>query len=143
MGGFNFWLRWLKIVGFLLVLFGIFMGLFNASPFFALFNDNIDPVFWGGDPLVRGTQDFRTWVYGAWGATIAGWGVSLLFLIYNAYEKRARWAWFAIALGLGIWYVLDTGVSIIFRVHFNVVFNSLILLAVVIPLAGTYQQMRG
>jgi hypothetical protein len=142
MDRFSFWVRWLKIVGSALVLFGLFMTFFNATSLFTLFNEGIDPVFWRESVPGDGTIAFRTWVYGAWGATIAGWGVSLLFLVHFALAQQERWAWFAIAMGMAVWYVLDTGTSMYFRVNFNVVFNSLILVLVSIPLVVSYRWMR-
>jgi hypothetical protein len=142
MDRFNFWIRWLRLVGVALVLFGIFMTFFNATPLFALLNEGIDPVFWGESALGDGTLAFRTWVYSAWGATIAGWGITLLFLVHFALAKQERWSWFAIVLGLAFWYVLDTGVSVYFKVSFNVIFNSLILALVSIPLVASYRWIR-
>lgn len=136
---FEFWVKWLKLSGYALVLFGIVMTFLNATPVFALFNDGIDPVFWAVGTLDGGSLAFRTWVYAAWGATIAGWGICLLFLVSHAFASKERWAWLAITLGLAIWYLLDTGVSAYFRVYFNVVFNSLIMVIVGIPLAATYR----
>jgi len=139
---FDFWVNWLKLSGYALVLFGLGMTFLNATPFFTLFNEGIDPVFWDGGVLNEATLAFRTWVYAAWGATIAGWGVSLLFVLYNAFAKQERWSWFAISLGLSLWYLLDTGMSAYFHVSFNVMFNSLILVVLAIPLIGSYRHFR-
>jgi hypothetical protein len=139
---FSFWIIWMKLAGFGLVLFGLGMTFFNATPVFDLFNQGIDPVFWTGGQLELGSLSFRTWVYGAWGATIAGWGVSLLFLVYNAFAKRERWSWFAISNGLGLWYLLDTGISAYFNVNINVIFNSFILGLLAVPLIGSYRFFR-
>ena len=139
---FELWVQWLKFSGYALVLFGLVMAFLNATPVFALFNDRIDPVFWAGGGIDQGTLAFRTWVYAAWGATIAGWGVSLLFVIQNAFAKQERWSWFAITLGLGLWYVLDTGMSAYFDVSFNVAFNNLILVIIIIPLVASYRYFR-
>ena len=137
MDRFGLWVSWLKAVGFLLIIFGILMALLNSTGFFALFNREIDPVFWGEPLTDERAIGFRTWVYGAWGSTIAGWGISLLFIVYNAFARRERWAWYAISGGLVVWYVLDTGLSAYFGVNFNVAFNSLILVIAAIPLVAT------
>jgi hypothetical protein len=142
MNRFKFWLSWLKVVGFGLIIFGFFMTFFNATSLFALFNQGIDPVFWGEGIATKSAIAFRTWVYGAWGATIAGWGISLIMLVYNALAKRERWSWYAISIGLLVWYLLDTGVSAYFNVSFNVIFNSLILVLTAIPLAATFKYVN-
>lgn len=139
---FRLWVAWLKIVGFGLVIFSIIMTFLNSTPLFGMFNKGIDPVFWGGTLSDTRAISFRTWVYGAWGATIAGWGISLLFIVYNAFTRQERWAWFAISVGLAVWYLLDTGMSAYFGVGFNVIFNSLIMGLVVIPLVGSYSAFK-
>ena len=139
---FGIWVAWLKIVGFGLVIFGIIMTFFNATALFGMFNKGIDPVFWGSTISDTRAISFRTWVYGAWGATIAGWGISLLFIVYNAFARQERWAWFAISGGLVVWYLLDTGMSAYFGVGFNVIFNSLIMGLVAIPLVGSYSVFK-
>jgi hypothetical protein len=139
---FRVWVAWLKIVGFGLVIFGIIMTFFNSTTLFEMFNQGIDPVFWGSTLSDNRAIAFRTWVYGAGGATIAGWGISLLFLVYNAFSRRERWAWFAISGGLVVWYLLDTGVSAYFGVGFNVIFNSFIMGVVVIPLIASYRAFK-
>ncbi len=135
----NVWITWLKIVGFGLVLFGTVMTFFNSTPVFSVFNQGIDPVFWKAGLPDEGTRAFHTWVYGAWGATIAGWGISLLLILYNAFSRKERWAWYAIGAGLVVWYVLDTGISAYFGVTFNVIFNTIIMVIVIVPLAATYR----
>jgi hypothetical protein len=139
MDRFNLWVLWLKTVGFGLVIFGLIMTFFNSTALFDVFNQGIDPVFWGDSTSSEGAIAFRTWVYGAWGATITGWGISLLFVVYNAYSRKERWSWFAIALGLLGWYLLDTGISAYFHVSFNVIFNSMIMVLVAIPLVASYR----
>ncbi len=139
---FSLWVRWLKLVGFGLILFGLIMTFFNASPIFDLFNQGIDPVFWEGVLSEGRPVAFRTWVYGAWGATIVGWGITLVVLVHKAYAARERWSWYAIAGGLIAWYVLDSGVSAYFEVWFNVIFNSLILVLVLIPLVASYRYLE-
>jgi hypothetical protein len=112
------------------------MALFNNTGFFAIFNQGIDPVFWADQTPDKNAIGFRTWVYGAWGATIAGWGTSMLFVVHRALRRGERWAWYGIAGGLLVWYLVDTGISAYFQVWFNVVFNTLIAVLFALPLAG-------
>ena len=68
---------------------------------------------------------------------MAGWGLMLLFVVQYPFRLREKWAWQSIAISLGFWYVLDTGISQYFGVIFNTVFNTLLLLAVIPPLIAT------
>ena len=110
MSGFDGWQKWLVAVGCLVILFGVFMALANQT---------------------------RTWVYGAWGATVAGWGVFILFIAVKPFKQQQPWAWWCLLLGLGVWYLLDSGLSWRSGVLFNVLFNTILLAAVGIPLIFT------
>jgi hypothetical protein len=132
----SFWQRWLVGVG-LVAVFGLFMALLNGTPLFALFNDRIDPVFWGGQAIPAAGQAFRGWVYGVWGATVAGWGILVAFIAVYPFKQRECWAWNALAVAVGAWYLLDTGLSLYFGVIFNVFFNTLLLVLAGLPLVFT------
>ena len=134
---FLFWQRWLVGVGALVALFGLFMALLNGTPLFALFNDRIDPVFWGGQAVPQAGLAFRGWVYGVWGATVAGWGILVAFIAMFPFKQRQRWAWNALLAAVGTWYLLDTGISLYFGVTFNALFNTLLLALAGLPLFMT------
>ncbi|MFA9406022.1 MAG: hypothetical protein ACERKX_09430 [Anaerolineales bacterium] len=142
MGSFIFWQRWLLVFAVLLILFGIGMVFFNTTSVFdTFFNDNINPAFWGSEGPDPTTLKFQSWVYGLLGATIAGWGVFVFFLVKIPFAQRKKWAWNCMFWGLLLWYVLDTGASIYYGVLFNALFNTAIFLAALIPLLFTRGRM--
>jgi hypothetical protein len=135
--GFGWWQKWLVVAGCVVTAFGVFMALANATPLFHLFNQQIDPVFWDQAALTPETIAFRTWVYGAWGATVAGWGIFIVFIAARPFRERRAWAWWCLLLGVGVWYLLDSGLSWRSGVLFNVAFNTILLAAVGLPLVFT------
>lgn len=139
---FLFWQRWLFVCAVGIVAFGLLMAFFNPMPLFALFNRQIDPVFWGASQPPESFLAFRNWVYRVWGATIAGWGVMVAFLVHVPFRRRERWAWGALTAGLLTWYVLDTAFSLAAGVLFNALFNTLLALLFAPPLALTYRFFR-
>jgi hypothetical protein len=135
MGHFSFWQKWLFVTGLLLALFGVTFALFGGTPLFEIFDTQINPVFWGSVEIPDlAAGEFQRWIYGVLGATIAGWGVFLAFIAHYPFKNREPWAWNCILTGIIVWYVLDTGISLYFRVYFNAVFNAVLLALVVIPL---------
>jgi hypothetical protein len=134
---FVFWQRWLLVLGGIVIAFGLGMALLNATPLFDLFNRQIDPAFWGVQPLPGQALAFRGWAYGVLGATTAGWGVFIAFLAQVPFRRRERWAWNCVALGILVWYVPDTLISLSFGVLFNAFFNTLLLALVLLPLIFT------
>ena len=134
MSHFSFWKTWLLLVAIAITLFGIFMSLFNGTALFAPFDANINPVFWGQAPLPESTIQFQRWVFGAWGATVGGWGVLLIYVAAYPIRRKEPWAWKSIMAGLVVWFVLDTSLSLLHKVYFNAAFNFLIFLLAVTPL---------
>jgi hypothetical protein len=130
---FSFWQKWLFTVSMLLVVFGILMALLSATPLFDLFNRQIDPAFWGSGVVDASARGFQSWIYGVWGATITGWGIFLSFIVAYPFQKREKWAWNCLVVGLLVWYGLDTGLSFIHGVYFNAVFNTGLLLLAMAP----------
>ncbi len=134
---FAFWRTWLLIVAVLITLFGVAIACLSGTPLFDLFNHQIDPAFWNASAPANEAKEFQKWIYGAWGAIIAGWGIFFVFITRYAFEKKEKWIWNCIAVGLLVWFVLDTGLSLNYRVYFNVVFNSILLIVTGLPILFT------
>ena len=110
------------------------MALFNRTPLFDVFNQQIDQAFWDSGQVPVGVTDFQGWIYGVWGATVAGWGIFLSFVAYFPFKQREKWASSCLVVGLGVWFVLDTAISWNYGVVFNVLFNTVVLFIIGIPL---------
>jgi hypothetical protein len=102
---FSLWQRWLFLVGLIMSAFGVLLALFNATPLFALFDQQINPVFWGTVDIPGEARDFQKWVYGVLGATLAGWGVFLAFIAHYPFKRREKWAETA-CHGVLVWFRL-------------------------------------
>jgi hypothetical protein len=131
------WRTWLVGVGVGLTAFGVFMGLASGTPLFEPLYRLIDPAFWEAGPPDPGSVSFRAWTMGVWGATLAGWGITVTLLAREAFGRHERWAWWALAAGTGTWFVLDTGISLAHGVAFNVAINILVFVVVGVPLVAT------
>ena len=141
MDSFNFWHKWLLVCSIILVVFGLVMAFFNQTPLFdLLFNERVNPSFWGNKQLDGTITHFQGWAYGVLGATVAGWGVMVFFNIQYPFKNRQRWAWTASALSITVWYIVDTWISLAFGVYFNALFNTMILLLFALPLIFTRKQ---
>ncbi len=138
MNNFYFWQKFLLIVSGVLILMGLFIALFNQSTLFnILFNENITTSFFNNDNMPSNFVQFQSWIYGVLGATILGWGIVIFSITKNAFREKQRWAWNCITIGICAWYIVDTSISIYFKVIFNAVFNTILFLAVLIPLVFT------
>ena len=137
MAYFSFWQRWLFVVGILIAVFGILMTFLGGTSLFDVFNRQIDPVFWGSNVVEESARGFQGWIYGVWGATIAGWGIFVAFIAHYPFRNRERWAWNCLVAGILVWFVLDTSLSIFHKVYFNAAFNTALLLLAMLPIILT------
>ncbi len=142
MTAFSFWQRWLLVVSLIIIAFGVALALLNGTVVFALFNSQIDPVFWGAAGIPADTARFQQWIYGVLGAMMAGWGVFLAFIAHYPFKMKEKWARNCMAAGLLLWYVLDTGISLYFGVYFNALFNTVLLVLGLVPLLFTWKQFK-
>ena len=134
---FSFWQRWLLIVGILISVFGTLMAFLSGTPLFDSFDNQIDPAFWGLNAVEENAKTFQQWVYGVWGATIAGWGIFVTFIAQYPFRNRERWSWNCLVTGVLAWFVLDTSISIYCSVYFNVAFNMALLILAMLPVVST------
>ncbi len=136
-----FWQKWLLILGLLIILFGVGLAVLGGSPFQGP-NSPIDTVFWDTQGTTAAVIDFQHWIYGVLGATMAGWGVFTAFIAYYPLKQREPWAWNCLIIGLLLWYLLDTAVSLRFRVYFNAAFNTVLIALVLLPLGATWKDFH-
>jgi len=137
MPSFSFWQRWLFVVGIVIAVFGIVMALFSGTPLFDVFNRQIDPAFWGMNAVSDVAKQFQQWIYGVWGATIAGWGIFVTYIARYPFKSKERWSWNCLVFGLLIWFVLDTSLSVFYKVYFNVAFNTVLFILAMLPIMFT------
>ena len=131
--------KWLLTVSIVVLMLGLFMSL--ALPFMDPTEDPFTGFLWQ-DGVAKGAGKFYAWAMSVWGATLAGWGLTLAFLVQYPFKNRERWAWNAIALGIAVWYPLDTYFSYHFGVVLNCLLNTVLLAAVLVPLLLTRSELR-
>jgi len=143
MNRFSFWQKWLFGVSLLVTLFGVLMAFLSGTVFFDLFNSRVNPVFWGSREAASDIKVFQQWIYGVLGATVAGWGVIMAFLAHYPFKQKEKWAWNALLAGLIVWFVIDTSCSWYFKAYFNVGFNVVLFVLVLLPLVFTRGEFGG
>jgi len=141
MKAFYFWQRWLFIVGLLVSIFGIILAFFGGTALFKVFDNQINPVFWGTNEIEEATKAFQRWNYGVVGAAMASWGVFVAFIAHYPLRLREKWAWNCLFVGLLVWFIIDTYITLKFQVYFNGVFNLGLFALVLIPLIFTRKEM--
>ena len=134
----KFWDRWLLLVGWLLVVFGLSLAFLNQTQLFDVaFNRQINSAFWTDGIPAASIELFQAWIYGVLGATLSGWGVFVVFLARHPIRNRERWARNCVFAGITLWYITDTSISLFFGVTFNSIFNTVLAALVYAPLVAT------
>ena len=134
---FDFWTRWLVVLAWAMVAFGLLFAFFNqTAPFDWLFNHRVNRLFFAEGIPQADARAFQRWAYGVLGAVLAGWAVSMAFVAQYGLRTKARWTWRCYAFGVGLWFLVDTAISLYFGMLLNAVFNTVLLVLVAVPLAA-------
>ena len=131
-----FWCNWLiaaaAAIGFfsamLLLAPALGQQIFDVIYFFTLEPQPLPPE--------RETAYLR-FTNGVLGAVMIGWMVLIAIVANGPFRRGERWAWTAIGASMGIWYMTDTTFSLAHGITGNVLFNTVVIAAFVIPLAAT------
>jgi hypothetical protein len=136
--------RWLMAAGGILLGFGVVMAVAGDAEIFRnSFGLLIDPAFWPRGVPPEAAR-FQAWVYGAWGGTVAGFGMLIALIARPALSGGNRRLRTGALAALTVWFVVDTGASLTFGVWGNVVAVNLpVYLAIALPLAIGGRARRG
>lgn len=132
---FSFWRGWLITACIGVMAFGTMMFLLPdvTQSFFNLL------IFQQEAAVFPDAVDYIAFTYGILGIVMIGWSVLLLAVVAIPFQRREAWAWWALALSVGVWYVIDTLFSIVTGYAANAVLNTVFAVVFVIPLAATFR----
>lgn len=119
-------------------LVGILVAFASESFMFSLHNTQTQAVFFDGQALTANTLDFKQFVYGIIGGTIAGFHLLLLFVIHYPFRNKEKWAYYSIWASILCWFCIDSSLSIYHGAFYNVyLINVVALVGNAIPLLAT------
>ena len=119
---FEFWVRWLLAGTVLAAAFGLVMvfapGVTEAGFGLMIFGSPGPPP--GMDSAGAAYVRFA---YGVLGAVMFGWMLMAALVVNGPFRSKEPWAWKALALSLGAWFVVDTAHSLLSGFWQNAVLN--------------------
>lgn len=140
---FLFWQQWLFYSSLLFAGFGIVLALFGKSQIFSPYNKMLAETFWSKEVFPDGTAEFRNFILGPLGGTIACCYVLVAFIAHFPFRKKERWARNAIIVAFLFWFILDSGVALFYGVYFHVlVINMFSLVIKALPLIFTWRHFN-
>lgn len=130
----KFWMGWLRITMFLVVIAGIFLIILGNTTYAEVLNKHINEVFYSGQIPENSALLMRGWMIAVSGSVMAGWGSTMLYIVYHPFKTGEKWAWRSLFYPVIIWYLLDSSVSAYYGATFNVVVNTILFLQIIAPL---------
>lgn len=95
-----------------------------------LFFGAVAPPAW----LTPEAARYIAFIHAVLGAVMVGWSVLLLWLGLGPLRRGEPWAWNAAATSVGVWYALDSAMSVHWGFWPNAVLNTLFLVLFAWPL---------
>lgn len=126
------WITWLQVVLALLFVYSlilVFAGSFAGQSFSAL---------GFGPPASIDTDEVRDYLrlpFMVLGAVLAGWSLMMIHIVRGPLHGGSAWALPVLVRSLALWFVLDTGMSLVLGYPMHALFNVPFALALGIPLA--------
>lgn len=126
------YIKWLEIVLVLVLLYSLLLVVAGsvAGSIFSWFG-------FGPDDSID-TDEVREYLklpFMVLGAVMAGWALLMIQLVRGPVRDGAPWAWTILVRSLALWFVLDTGMSLVLGYPSHALFNLPFALALGIPLA--------
>lgn len=136
----KFWQGWLLLLADGMIVLGLVMMVWPLSPLFAPLHQALFQVLFATTAPPQVAQDLYALLFSLIGATTAGWGVLVFFVVWKPFARREAWAWVSLAASTGTWFVLDTAIVLSAGALPFAVFNIAVMLAADVALIATYRQ---
>lgn len=81
-------------------------------------------------------RDYLRLPYMVLGAVMAGWVILMIQIVRGPLKEEVPWAWIYLVRSLSLWFILDTGMSLVLGYPMHALFNIPFALALGVPLAS-------
>jgi len=138
MDRFTFWQKWLTWANAIAVIAGLVIAFFGNSTLFEIHNSASERIYFEGNEMTGGLLNFKNFLFGIIGGTIAGFHLLIIFISEYAFKKKEKWAYLAIWSAMLLWFLIDSGLSIYYGAIFNVLYINIgSMLLIILPLIFT------
>ena len=124
-------LAWLQIVLVGVLLYSIILVFAGrtAGSLFAWFGFGPD-----GSIDTSAVRDYLRLPFMVLGAVMAGWSLLMIQIVRGPLREGSRWAWLMLVQSLALWFLLDTGMSLVLWYPSHALFNVPFAVSLGIPL---------
>lgn len=124
-------IKWLETVLILVLLYSVLLVFAGATAgsLFSWFG-------FGPDESIDtdAVRDYLRLPYMVLGAVMAGWLFLMIQIVRGPLKENSPWAWTYLVRSLGLWFILDTGMSLVLGYPMHAVFNIPFAIALGVPL---------
>ena len=125
-------IKWLQVVLFLVLIYSlllVFAGT-TAGSLFSWFG-------FGPEKSINtaAVRDYLRLPFMVLGAVTAGWVFLMIQIVRGPLKEGSVWAWTFLVRSLSLWFILDTGMSLVLGYPMHALFNIPFAIALGIPLA--------
>lgn len=136
---FNFWQKWLLVMGLITIFFG-FVLLYVAVS--AQVPSYINDVFWESGNLPTGVKEFQGWIFGASASVWLAFGLVIVFMAIFPFKKKEKWVWNCLISCILVWFLIDTSFSILHGIYTNALNNFIFFVLLILPLIFTKKEFH-
>ena len=79
-------------------------------------------------------RDYLLLPYMVLGAVMAGWAFLMIQIVRGPLKENSTWAWNILVRSLTLWFILDTGMSLVLGYPMHALFNVPFAIALGVPL---------
>ena len=124
-------IKWLEVVLILVLIYSlllVFAGT-TAGSLFSWFG-------FGPEESINtaAVSDYLRLPYMVLGAVMAGWAFLMIQIVRGPLKEGSAWAWTFLVRSLSLWFILDTGMSLVLGYPTHALFNFPFAIALGIPL---------
>ena len=125
-------IKWLEVVLILVLIYSLLL-VFAGTTAGSLFSW----IGFGPDESIDtyAVRDYLQLPYMVLGAVMAGWVFLMIQIVRGPLTEGFAWAWTFLVRSLSLWFILDTGMSLVLGYPMHALFNIPFALALGIPLA--------
>lgn len=125
------WLVWLQVVLALLFVYGLVLVVAGS------FAQSLFTLLGFGPPTSIESSELSAYLrlpFAVLGAVLAGWATLMFILVRGPLASGVSWALPALAVPLAVWFILDTGMSLVLGYPTHALFNVPFAIALGVPL---------
>ena len=141
---FLFWQKWLFYTSLIFAAVGVSGALFGNNVLFQTYHTMLAKILWGSSAFPPEADQFRRFIYGPFGATMACCYILLAYIARYPFKNKELWARNAILTAFSFWVLIDSGVCLYYKVYPQVyLLNAFSVVVKALPIIFTWKHFSG